>query len=377
VVACIAVSVTRTSIACFAADAPDLPPALDSTVITDPITGANPEERDRKAMDAFQKELGDLPNTDPKTAAAKYTQYLTDHPGISPMIGMHAAAELGRIYHAGVKDDTQALAIYDWGLKKWPNFQGIVFLVNERAKLLLSMGKSDEAEATYKDGLTQILHGWPQDANDPLDQYSKMLQAEGKSAEMISVLGKFLVMQPFYLDPGPANWDWVYPRIIDTLIQEKKPEEAIRWAKLRFVMAAYDAGAIDRASRLLAKTWSSTEAGKADLDAFGKAEEDASVHNPLADVTLPDLDPAALKEKLAARGQDADGISMLILSGSLKEAMSQAREMQNNKATAKQGILQVCRVFKAADLNLRRAGAYLTYLRSSQGEDPVVAFLKN
>ncbi len=82
-----------------------------------------------------------------------------------------------------------------------------------------------------------------------------------------------------------------------------------------------------------------------------------------------------MKEQLG-RSSGVNRISMLILLGQLKQAMLAAQEMKNNKDTTRQGILQVCRVFKAADLNLQRANTYIQFLKTGKDVDPVQTFLQ-
>ncbi|MDQ2730572.1 MAG: hypothetical protein M3Y56_02845 [Armatimonadota bacterium] len=351
-----------------------IPPLLPPSVITDPLTGANAETRDRQALEALQKGLGDLPKTDPKTAVARYHTFFVDHPALSPAVGVDAASAAAQLYADGLKDPKAALGVYDWAVGKFGDFPGAGSLTNSKAALLLAQKRPQDAETFLKDRLPQTLHGWPQYANDPMEQYSSLLQQEGKTDEMVRALGLFLVWQPDYLDPGPANWDWAYGRITDSLIQQKRPAEALGWAKLRFMVCAYDPDAIDRASRLLAKVWLAPGSNKAEYDAFAAAQRDATLHNPLADVKLPVLDGAVLNDRING-SNGSEKISLLIAAGRLKEAMAAAREMKNNKDIARRGIMEICKVFKAADLNLKRANDYLKYLKTNQGDDPVEKFM--
>jgi hypothetical protein len=56
--------------------------------------------------------------------------------------------------------------------------------------------------------------------------------------------------------------------------------------------------------------------------------------------------------------------------------MATARALMLDQPQSNAGMLEVCRVFKAHDLNFQRANAFLEFCKTGQGEDPTVAFLK-
>ena len=68
-------------------------------------------------------------------------------------------------------------------------------------------------------------------------------------------------------------------------------------------------------------------------------------------------------------------ISVLIVQGDLHEAMTQAKRLLIDNPTAPEGAQQICRVFKAADLNTIRANAFIAYL-GGEGTNPMTAFFK-
>jgi hypothetical protein len=148
----------------------------------------------------------------------------------------------------------------------------------------------------------------------------------------------------------------------------------MEWAKLRFMEAAYEAEPMRRASTLLIKVWKAADPSGAERKAFLAAENDPDLPNPLAAYPLPTLDRASIAARLDG-ATVTDRISLEIAIGKLREAMLVARSMLADGQTAGQGIRQVCRVFKAADLNLKRANTYLEYLKTGQGPDPVADFL--
>ena len=143
----------------------------------------------------------------------------------------------------------------------------------------------------------------------------------------------------------------------------------------------YNADAIDRASRMLVKVWTQIEPDKKGVTAFSAAQKDASKPNPLQEVKLPEVDAAALQGRLASLPAGSDGapdrVIFLISGNRLADAMREAQTLLKNPNTAEKGALEAARVFKAADLNLLGANAFLKYLQKPTGDDPIAAFLQN
>ena len=57
-------------------------------------------------------------------------------------------------------------------------------------------------------------------------------------------------------------------------------------------------------------------------------------------------------------------------------AMREAQKWLNTKGSEKTGALEAVRVFKAHDLNLLRATAFLKWLKDKDGANPIDEFLK-
>ncbi len=56
--------------------------------------------------------------------------------------------------------------------------------------------------------------------------------------------------------------------------------------------------------------------------------------------------------------------------------MLEARRLMIDQPRTNAGLLEVCRVFKFHDLNLKRANTFLEYVKSGQGANPVTDFLQ-
>lgn len=359
------------SLPVHAADEAPLP--INPNILANPNTPVSMEEADRTALNDLQKAVGEPAPADPQAAADAYMKFFGDRPRISPSVGVDAASSLGKLYGGSLKNPDQAVKIYDWAFTKFSSYPPSIQLLMNKADLLAAQKRIPEAEKVYADHLGQILSSWPQCTNDPMDHYSRLLEEENKPEEVAHVLGKFLVAKPAFVDPGPPNWDWVYDRLTNALIKAGHPDQALQWAKLRFVAAGYNATSLDRASRLLAKVWVVADPTKAGLQGFATAQTDLNVHNPLADVKLPALDKTQFTDFMNV-AQGGDLINLLLISGDLKGAMAQARPLIDNPNTVKEGVLQVARVLKARDLSLTGANTYIQYLKTGGGNDPVEDF---
>ena len=118
---------------------------------------------------------------------------------------------------------------------------------------------------------------------------------------------------------------------------------------------------------------------------FGLAQEDTKRKNPLLEVKLPELDSEEIEAELKVlqeaqkKGYDAERapriVTLLIALGQLRPAMEEARTLLVKRPSAPEGVQQIARVFKAADMNLARANQFIAYL-DGKGEDPLPAFME-
>jgi hypothetical protein len=112
---------------------------------------------------------------------------------------------------------------------------------------------------------------------------------------------------------------------------------------------------------------------------------DADAKNPLANVKLPAIEDKLLPEHIARTKNAAQGaykrdivpeqISVLLYKGDYVGAMDEARRLMKDDPTKAEGALQICRVFKAADLSTLRANQFLLYL-DGKADNPLPGFLK-
>jgi hypothetical protein len=93
------------------------------------------------------------------------------------------------------------------------------------------------------------------------------------------------------------------------------------------------------------------------------------------------FDRAMVKERLSQLGradeqQRTERITLFLLSGSYRSAMDEALRYKSELPTSPNGPKQVARVFKAVDLDVKRANAYVEFLKTGKGVSPVSAFLQ-
>jgi hypothetical protein len=274
----------------------------------------------------------------------------------------------------GMNDLPGACATLDAYLKQYPDQETTPPFVADEAHYLVGGNRATDAEALLKAWLPKTAHVRAQFGVPALQEYVALLQKAGRPDDAVKVLGTAAVGNPAYTDPRAPVEAWVLTTLTDVLTNEKQPGELAKWAKLRFMLATYDAVSISGASKALMAAWQAADPDGKQKDGFVAAESDATAHNPLADVPLPALDTAMITADLA-KATGAQKISLLLMSGNATGAMAEAKAMQANAATSRDGALQVCRVLKAADLNLLSAAQYLKFLRG-QGTDPTLRFAK-
>ena len=350
------------------------------------------------AADATRKKVGELRRSDPKAAAQTLEQALQQ------VTDSNVAADffstLGDVYTDDLKEPDRAIAVFERALplfqkpeNKVPVYHYLT-MVGAKSKALLAAKRLADAEALLKENAPRLAEngqhtvGYARMATRKvLSAHLALLQVQGREKEGPELLMGFLAAAPAYLkDPA----DWVWSELIAQLQKQGRMEEALRWGKLSYRLCGFNKDEIEKSALLLNKLWASQEDFAA-VRIFNKAQTDPSVANPLANVKLPTLSPearASLKkqvEELEGRliinfnmGVARDIVSLRLLLGTpddLREAMLAAQKMLKERPDLQDGTLQVCRVFKATDMNLMRANAFLAYLEG-EGKNPIPEFLK-
>jgi len=344
-----------------------------------PIWAAD-EARDREEFTQFQQNIENLLKDDPPGALSEYKRFWRDHPNLSPSVGVLLCTVGADIYYRGLKNINGALAVCDWGLNKYVALTSSVRLISTKANILVASNNIDEAETLYLANWQRIVQADPPHSNPVLRDYATLLQRPGRQDDLISIIEKSFVAAPAFLDDKVPEWHWRYNVLTDALLQQNRTAEALSWATLRFATCDYSADAVSAAARGLAKVWMAYDANRQNVSPFVMAQTDLRLSNPLQDVPLPQVNLEDVKAIYNRLPKDRTGIhdriSLLLLVDRPRDAMGQALPLLNDPASQKEGVREVCRVFKANDLRLQRANAFLTYMKTGTGPNPITEFLQ-
>lgn len=227
---------------------------------------------------------------------------------------------------------------------------------------------------THQEALVTKRVFWP---------YCRALAGQKKPEKLAGFVQQILLDYPALLDerqqyPTPG---WLYDQLVQALIDQNKLDEALQWGKARFALCAFDTPSIERSTKTLASIWMARDLSLAAANAFAEAQKDAAKENPLAAVRFPEVDREKLKPLIDALSPGKpnelhDRVSLLVLAGREHQAMVEARQMLLSSPKAPDGSQQICRILKAADGSVRRAYAFIEYVTTGAGENPVAQFLK-
>jgi tetratricopeptide (TPR) repeat protein len=366
------------------------------------------EGKDWNTLDAFRKKLGSMRTKEPQGAVDAYLAFFKKNTNFHPLVASVAIAELGDTYYSGLKDSAKALETYSQGIEANKDDLSVVILIEGKSKILLSEKKAEEAAKLVSSFLPQLkqagqsLHPYLiMMGASAMRQYITALEQQGENKEVIAHLQEVLVEDPIYLSDtrqGIGGWmsGWMFEKLVDKLIYAEKPEEALSWAKLYFMTCDFEKGAIERATRTVARAWTAMDEFSA-VKQFSLAQKDPTQPNPLIPIKLPAGFAGSLLTRLPklqnSQGRPAvvddkgrpvteettDELLMLrIAQGTpegLRQAMEQARQALRDNPDSSSAMKQVAIVFKAADLNLSNANAFLDYM-NGKGKNPMPDFLK-
>ena len=354
-----------------------LPPLLLAAIfacasLTRAQTAPNAEasRAEAAAYNKFAQEFQSLRQTDATAALKLAFAFLDANPNLQPLRGTGLYGAIADLQLKILNDPQGALSSYNEGLKKYPTSPYRGALLSGKARALLSLERGDEAEAVYKD--------WPQWAKDEpqmaalvAPEYIKLLQARGKGEVALSTLSDYLGanLDQFGRNPMLAQL------MIEGAIAAGKTDEAVGWAKLYFMVCAFTERDINIAGQLLNRAWTAKYLSPEKVAQIAAAQADPTQPNPLKDVKLPELNQDNLRAQLE-KSKGGERMVLLIALGELGKAMSEAQSMVLDRPGSAAGLSEAARVFKAGDLNLVRANAFLEYYRTGKGDNPMTAFLK-
>lgn len=306
---------------------------------------------------------------EPKAAIAKAQQVLQDTP--VNLVDSTIYTTVADI-QARQGDVKGALATLGAGTQRLTSTLNQCALLSARLIILQDNKRGAEVLAILEDE-------WARAANSVevrcylLPLYVRALENNGKAGQVVDLCRR--AVEEHLED---TNQEWLLKQFTKSLLDAGKEDEALGWAKLHFMTCLYDERSITDATKLLTSVWVAKSMSASAGQAFLKAQEEADAANPLKDVVTPVLDAAKVKDQLDALPPNSYGqrITILLNAGNYRQAMLRARSLLLAESNSSEGALQICRVFKARDLDLRRANAFLQYYKTGVGENPVEAFLK-
>ena len=354
------------------------------------------------AAEPTRRKAAELRKTDPKAAAQLVQQALNQVS--DPNVAADFYTLLASIQTNDLKQPDEALKLLDFALPLFQKAENKVpphhwmTMVAAKANALAAQKKGVEAEAFLKENwpllvqASQSANAYSQRAaRDTLQAYAAALAAQDKEAQFTQVLGQFLRHSPQFLNFWPGNTEnWLLTELQSRLQKQEKWDEALSWAKLSYQLAPFDKKEIERSTQTLNKIWAAREDFAA-AGVFSRAQTDAALPNPLAKVPLPPLsdEGKAILQKWIADMEGRQVVEFRVertrdivkarialgTPGDLSEAMKTAVKLLKEHPESQEGSLLVCRVFKAADSNLIRANAFLSYM-GGEGANPIPEFLE-
>jgi hypothetical protein len=365
------------------------------------------ETQDLREFSQFAKQTAALEKTNPNQAVADYDNYLQSHPTIHPNVAVVLQCYKANIYAKGLNDSNSALGLLDKAAQTYsqpgPNQADAAALLRiDRAKadILIASQQWNDVATLLGPKWGQILaigaaDSTPTDTARMAHQYIWALQRTRTQSEAIDAMIEAFRSVPGFLD-GEQQWPAgsLYDELVNNLIQAGRAPEALRWAKLQYVLCPYNTDALARAAQLLNRAWNAqTDPALKPQDAiaaFAAAQQDASMANPLINVPLPDLNTEALTAQAVQLQQTLSKksfsrevpeftyfVTLTLAMGQPDAAMRAAQALRDaqlqDHTDDTSGANETMRVFKAVDLSIVRATAFVNF-RKGDGPDPLPGF---
>jgi hypothetical protein len=334
---------------------------------------------DRDATNVVLKETQALRATSPQQAVERIQKFQQEHAGMDPLRLTLLDIALANVYFDDLKQPDKALAAMNTAMARTDKPDAYLPLVYSKAGYLARSGKYDESIALFKKELPKFLAEPTTDfayLRNALNWYEYSARKSGKRDDYIATLRSIVEVHPEL-----AAYRVVGREMAQYYAEQPgKETEALSWAKLYWVLCDFDERTLNDATTLLQKSWVARDMNAAKSSQFLKAMQDPKSPNPLSDIPLPVLDGAKMRAALKSLPESSTH-SRITLHLLLKEngaAMLEARRILLNdpSGAANAAALEMARVFKATDLNLVRANAFLKYFQSNEGDNPLDEFFK-
>ena len=164
-----------------------------------------------------------------------------------------------------------------------------------------------------------------------------------------------------------------YDIMANVQIARKDFDAALSMARAGYALCDFNETAIKEMANLVRRVFVA-KGEFANGTQFLAAQEDPEKPNPLRDVAMPTVTEECKQQLLQAAGQDPALLCHVCLytgsnDGALDHAMAYMAEASADEAV--KALMEVARVFKAADLNLVRANQFIKYAKTGEGENPL------
>ncbi|MBI3945513.1 MAG: hypothetical protein HY321_06325 [Armatimonadetes bacterium] len=329
-------------------------------------------------VEELLRQWGPYEKSEPARVIDEYSRFFRERQPVSPDDSIRLALRLVGLYYDGRKDAQTAVQLCDWALTRYPERASLASVVMEKVRILRAEKRPEEAQQALDAFWGRLAAGQLPPLCAALDAYCALVEREGGPPAVIEALTDWIRRAPLLLC-APDERDpraWITPRLVVALVERNRPDEALRYAKAAFLVSAFNEAALTARVRLIARALSLKDReGGASL-AFARWQPGAAAPNPLAAVALPEVDAQACAAQLAQWTQPeqvGDRVGLRLVQGDLAGAMVEACR-PFAAGDARTGAAEVCRVLKAADFGVTRANAFLEYLRTGQGANPVEAF---
>jgi len=371
-------------------DAPHAFAQQASPAITVPRTSFAPPSRDADAgaIADLQRELAPLEKTAPAQAIARYRSFAAERFALSSRARLAIADAIAQVQLNGLRDTDAALATYASAFGEFPTEPFALNLLVESSKILIANNRAPAAETLIRAQWPLVLSASPNVASPVIQQLARSLTQQGKKAELVEMLEEVLVKSPAFLDDGTqsrpqrdqsrdsfllqgTDWGWMYDGLEKALLDLGQTDRALGWAKARYMTAITSSGAVDRATRSLARVAMAKDPSGALAWSLAQVRGGAVETDPLQSVALP----AALKNlDIAKSRRDRDQVGVLIAHGDLDQALLKGARSLVSDPNKPYGALDIARTFKAVDLNTDRANQWLEFARTGRGTNPLSAY---
>lgn len=392
------------------------------------------QQIDAKALEAVRVQVAKVRKTDPQAALKLLEEFLEAHPDTDLGTRNAALKEQSSVLFFTLKETERALAVTDLILENArlsvqngaPETalvlaqitQGRILILSHQpakvealfdtpeswSRLVKMMDAPDRSHLSVAGAATNLLFTALQDQN----KHDLVVR---KVEELMQSAPALLVGINQGLTQNMAM------RLAGNLIKAGQIEAGLSWAKYAYQQANFDTKSIDACTKQLISAWASNDDLPA-ISAFSKAQQEAAPattppagatpetaapetaapaptiavalfpdpNNPLTKVKAPELVTQSrdllLKMAVPLRSSNNpdrqhDLISIYIALGAWKSAMQTARTIWQSNPQNPRGAMEICRVFKAADLSTVRANNFLAHLQGQgEGVNPVKQFFQ-